>query len=145
MKNISTGLDQFSATYNNLILLGGFNVEPEVNMLDFLNRYNLKYLVKQKACYKNLENPSWIDLIITNSHRSFQNTIVFKTGLFDFHKMTVSVLKSHSPKQKPNIVSYCSYERFRNNSFRTGLDNELLKYDLYNIEYQYFLNSFWIF
>ena len=40
VKNISTGLDQFSATYDNLILLGGFNVEPEeVNMLDFLNIY----------------------------------------------------------------------------------------------------------
>ena len=143
MKNINTGLDQFSATYNNLILLGDFNVEPEeVNMLDFLNIYNLKNLVKQKACYKNLENPSCIDLIITNSHRSFQNTNVFKTGLFDFHKMTVSVLKSHLPKQKPNIVSYCSYKRYRNSSFKTGLDNELLKYDLYNIEYQYFLNSF---
>ena len=58
MKNISTGLDQFSATYDNLILLGGFNVEPEeVKMLDFLNIYNLKNLVKQKTCYKNPENP----------------------------------------------------------------------------------------
>ena len=58
VKNISTGLDQFSATYDNLILLGGFNVEPEeVNMLDFLNIYNLKNLVKQKTCYKNPENP----------------------------------------------------------------------------------------
>ena len=143
MKNIRTGLDQFSATYDNLILLGNFNVEPEeVNMLDFLNIYNLKNLVKQKTCYKNPENPSCIDLILTNSHRSFQNTNVFETGLSDFHKMTVSVLKSHFPKQKPNIVSYRSYKRFRNNSFRTELDNELLKYDLCNIEYQHFLNIF---
>ena len=136
VKNISTRLYQFSATYHNLILLGHFNVEPEeVNMLDFLNIYNLKNLVKQKTCYKNPENPSCIDLILTNSHRSFQNTNVFETGLSDFHKMTVSVLKSHFPKQKPNIVSYRSYKRFRNNSFRTELDNELLKYDLCNIEY----------
>ena len=56
--------------------------------------------------------------------------------------MTVSVLKSHFPKQKPNIFSYRSYERFRKNSFRTELDNELLKYDLCNIEYQHFLNIF---
>ena len=111
-------------------------------MLDFLNIYNLKNLVKQKTCYKNPENPSCIDLILTNSHRSFQNTNVFETGLSDFHKMTVSVLKSHFPKQKPNIVSYRSYKRFRNNSFRTELDNELLKYDLCNIEYQHFLNIF---
>ena len=56
--------------------------------------------------------------------------------------MILSVLKSRFPKKKPNIVFYSSYERFRNNSFRTELDNELLKYDLWNIEYQYFLNIF---
>ena len=60
----------------------------------------------------------------------------------DFHKMTVSVLISHFPKQKPNIVSYRSHKRFCNSSFRTELDNELLKYDLCNIEYQHFLNIF---
>ena len=56
--------------------------------------------------------------------------------------MAVSVLKSYFPKQKSNIVSYRSYKRFRNNSFRTELDNKLLKYDLCNIEYQHFLNIF---
>ena len=110
-------------------------------MLDFLNIYNLKNLVKQKTCYKNPENPSCIDLILTNSHRSFQNTNVFETGLSDFHKMTVSVLKSHFPKQKPNIFSYRNFKRFRNNSFRAELDNELLKYDLCNIEFLDILNK----
>ena len=143
MKNISTGLDQFSATYDNLILLGDFNFEPEeVNMSDFLNMYNPKNLTKLKTRYKNPENPLCIDLVLTNSHRSFQNTNVFEIGLSDFHKMTVSVLKSHFPKQKSNIVSYRSYKRFRNNSFRIELDNELLKYGLGNIEYQHFLNIF---
>lgn len=51
MKNISAGLDQFSATYENLILIviGDFSVKPEEdNMSDFLNIYNLKNLVRQK-------------------------------------------------------------------------------------------------
>ena len=143
MKNISTGLDQYSATFDNLILLGDFNVEPEeVNMLDFQNIYNLKNLVKQKACYKNPKYPSCRDLILTNNHRSFQNTNFFETGLSNFHKMTVSVLKSHFLKQKPNTVSYRRSKSFCNNSFRTELDNELLKCDLCNIEYQHFLNIF---
>ena len=111
-------------------------------MSDFLIVYNLKNLVKQKTYYKNLDNPSCIDLFLTNCHRNFVNTNVFETGLFDFHKMTVPVLKSHFPKQKPNIVPYRSYKSFHNNSFRTELDNELLKYDLCNIEYQNFLNVF---
>ena len=58
-KNISTGFDQFSSNYDNLILIGNFNVEPvEENMLHFLKIYNLKNLVKQKTCYKNPDNPS---------------------------------------------------------------------------------------
>ena len=105
-------------------------------MLDFKNIYILKNLVKQKTCYKNPDNPSCIDLILTNCHRSFQNTNAFDTGVSDFYKMTVPVFH----KQKPNIVSYRSYKRFRNNSFRTELDKELLKYDLRNIEYERFIN-----
>ena len=87
MKNIRTGLDQLSATYDNLILIGDFNVEPEEEiMLDFLNLYNLKNLVKEKTCYKNPDNPSYIDLILINCHRSFENTDVFETELSCFHK-----------------------------------------------------------
>ena len=134
VKNIITAFDQFSASYDNLIVLDDFNVEPEeVNMLNFLNIYKLKNLVKQKMCYKNPESPSCIDSILTNSHRKFQNTNVFKTGLSDFHKMTESVSKSHFPRKKSNIFSYRSSKRFHNNSFRTELDNELLEYDLCNI------------
>ena len=103
-----TGLDQYSATYDNLILIRDFNVVT-------LN------LVKQKSRYKSPDNPSCRDLILTNCRRSFQNT--FLTGLSDFHKMTVSVFKSHFPKQKHNIVSYRTYKRSHNNSFRTELSN----------------------
>ena len=57
MKNISAGLHQFNAFkyYNNLIILGGFNVDPdETNMSDFLNVYNLKNFVKEKHVIKIL-------------------------------------------------------------------------------------------
>ena len=82
MKNINTGIDQFSTTCDNVILLGDFNDEPEEdNISNFLNIYNLKHLVKQKKYYKNPDNPSRIDSILTNWHRSFQNTTVFETGL----------------------------------------------------------------
>ena len=50
MKNITTGVDQFSTTYDDLIIVGDFNVElEEGNILDFLNIYNLKNFAKQKT------------------------------------------------------------------------------------------------
>ena len=104
--------------------------------------HNLKTLIKQKTCFKNPENPACIDFILTNSPRSFQNSSVFETGLSDFHKLTIKVLKQYFPKLKPKVVNYRDYRNFRNNEFRAELDNEMLKHDLGNMEYQHFLNIF---
>ena len=143
LRNISSALDKLSADYENIILLGDFNIQvEEKEMADFMNVYNLKTLIKQKTCYKNPENPSCIDLILTNSPRSFQNSGVFETGLSDFHKLTTTVLRRYFPKLKPKVIIYRDYQNFRNDEFRAELDNELLKHDLNNIEYQHFLNIF---
>ena len=102
--------------------------------------YIAKKLSKTKTCFKNPENPSCIDLILINSPRSFQNSNVFETGLSDFHKLTTTVLKQYFPKPKPNVVNYRDYRKFRKDGFRAQLDNELLKHDISNMEYQHFLN-----
>ena len=129
--------------YENIILLGDFNVEvKETNISGFMSTYNLKSLVKQKICFKNPDNPSCIDLIPTNSPRCFQDSCVFETGLSDFQKLTTTVLKQYFPKPKPKIVSYRNYRNFRSDEFRVELNNEILKHDINNIEYQYLLNAF---
>ena len=72
LRNISTTLDKLSTDYENVILLGDFNVEvEEKNLSNFMSVHNLKTLIKQKTCFKNPENPACIDLILTNSPRSF--------------------------------------------------------------------------
>ena len=42
--------------------------------------------------FKNVENPSCIDLILTNRPKSFINATLVEMGLSDFHKMTITVL-----------------------------------------------------
>ena len=66
----------------------------------------LNNLVNQKTCFKNQENPSYINLILTNCSRSFQNNGAFQTGLSHFHKLTFTVLKQYYPKQTPKVVFY---------------------------------------
>ena len=43
--------------------------------------------------------------------------MVFKTGLSDFHKMSVTVIKMYYAKQKPSIVHYPKFKNFCNDSF----------------------------
>ena len=88
---------------------------------DFLFQNDLTNIVYDNTCFKNPENPTCIDLFLTNFLRSFQNTTAVTTGLSDFHKMTVTVLKNNLCKPKPKTVYYRCYKTFYSNVFRKEL------------------------
>ena len=48
-------------------------------------------MINGPTCYKNLEKPSCIDLILTNNRFKI---IVIETGLSDFHKKVTTVMKT---------------------------------------------------
>ena len=86
--------------------MGDFNAEEnKFHIKDFCILYKLKNLNKVPTCFKAPGNPKTIDLILKNSVGSFQNSYALETGLFDFHKMTVTVLKSYREKKQPKIIS----------------------------------------
>ena len=108
--------------------MGDFNTEPTESVMgEFMNIYNLKNLIKGPTCYKNPGKPSCIDLILTDKSRSFHSSHIIETGISDFHKMTVSVMKIYFKKQKSNIIYYRDYKNFSNDQFRADFLNELTK------------------
>ena len=141
---ISKALDDLSKKYGNFILLGDFNNEPEEkNMSDFPKYLPFKNTVKQKTCFKYPVRLTCINLIPTNSSRSFQDTCTVETGLSDFHKLVVTVVKLYFfPKQKPNIQTFREYKRFQNDLFRSELDYALSKHDVCHFKFEHFLNIF---
>ena len=80
--------------YDNLVILGYFNAEPEEESIaEFLNLYNLKNLVEQNTCFKNPDKSTFIaDLILTNYPPSFQDTDTSETDLSDFCKIMLSLI-----------------------------------------------------
>ena len=124
-EQIGLSLDVY-CNYEKFLLAGDFNVqETEVPLQEFLDEFGAKNLVKEKTCFKNLENPSCIDLFITNSSQSFQKTTTVTTGLSDYHKMIVTVLKTTFPKAKPKIVTYRNYSKFSEMDFRKDLRGKI--------------------
>ena len=87
----------------------------------FLYEHNSKNLVKDKTCFKSLENPSCIDLFLTNSPLSFQNTVAMSTGLSDYHKMVITVLKSTFAKKKPKEIIYRDYKNYNGDFLKSDL------------------------
>ena len=124
-EQINLALDVYS-NYDKFLLAGDFNLEEDDSPLkDFLFEHNAKNLVKQKTCFKSINNPSCIDLLITNCYRCFQNTTAISTGLSDFHKMIVTVMKNTIPKSEPKIIQYRDYKTFDENNFREELKEKL--------------------
>ena len=81
LKEIGKNLDNYSAKYDNFILLGDLNSEPtESAVRDFCEIYSCKNLIKDNTCFKNPSKPYCIDLIITNRPKSFQNSVTVETG-----------------------------------------------------------------
>ena len=78
-------------------------------------------MVNRPTYFKNPKKPSCKDLILTNYPRIFQNSCTIETGLSEFHKVVVTVMKTTYKKSQPKISIYRSYKYFNNESFRENL------------------------
>ena len=81
-------------------------------------------------------------MFLTNRSRYFQNTSTIETGISDFHKLVVIVLKMFYKKQKLKVIQYRNYKPFNEQLLRIELDKELAKIDLNNAELAEFHNEF---
>ena len=136
-------LNYFYAHYDNILLMGDFNSEPqEHHMVEFCAQYNLKNIVQKPTCYKNIENPSCIDLILTNRNKSFHRTTTIETGISDFHKLVLTVLKSHFKKSPPNVVTYREYKNYIPQIFRLELDYIFPCHTLFTMSNDKFIETF---
>ena len=127
--NLSKNLDVYSSNYENVIVKGDFNAEMTNNYWEeFCASYNFKNLIKQPTCFKNPDNPTLIDHILTNHPKSFHSLSVYEIGLSEFHKLPLTVLKTFHVKHKPKIIRYRDFSHFDNASFRADLlQNHLRK------------------
>ena len=64
-------------------------------------------------------------MFLTNYPLSFQNTCAITTGLSDFHKMVITVMKMTFQKTPPREIYYRGYKKFDQQLFKEGLSNEI--------------------
>ena len=91
--NLDRALD-FYSDYDKKLLVGDFNTEVSDVLSIFLYQHDLENLAKDKTCFKNANNPSTIDLFLTNNSLVFQNTTTTFAGLSDCLKLVLTVSKT---------------------------------------------------
>ena len=105
LEHLNQNLALYSSCYENFMIKGDSNEEGSNSAMS--------------TCYKNTNKPSCIDLMLTKKPRSFKHSCVIETGLSDFHRMTVMVMKATVEKLQPRVVNYRNYKYFENCRFRT--------------------------
>ena len=98
--------------------MGDLNSKVSENCLNgFCNIKDLKTLNRGPACFRNPKNPQCTDLFLPNRQQCFQQTHAIETRIFDFHKMDVTVMKTHYKNQKSESIQYRNYKHFHEQSF----------------------------
>ena len=106
LNRIRAILDYYSQKYNNFTILGDFNIPIEnTHLTSMMQAYNLNNLIKEPTCFQS-NNPSQIDLILTNQKSMYKFSDTFETGLSDHHKLISTISKSGSFKRTHRIKVY---------------------------------------
>ena len=89
-------------------------------------------LNEEPACSNNFDNPSCIDLFLTNSSKSFEKCLTLETGISDFHKLIITILKVKPDKLSPRITKYRDDKNLESKAFDNRLNVSLKDFDMNN-------------
>ena len=71
IEKLSNQLNDLRTSYDNILLLGGFNMTPEnLKMQDFCDAHDLENIIKEPTSFKG-KNPTCIDLTLTKPKVAF--------------------------------------------------------------------------
>ena len=92
---------------------------------------------------------SCIDLFFTNCPGSSHNTSLYETGLSDFHKLVVTILRTSFEPLPPKIIKYRNYKNFDEDEFRflfkkrlNDFNTDDITVDIFKMTFLNVLNKF---
>ena len=89
MNKLGKVLDIYLHKYDHIFFIGHFKLEIcERSMHDFCDVCSLE-ISNTSTCFKNLENPFSIDLLLTNSKSNFDETLILESVPPNFHELVV--------------------------------------------------------
>ena len=126
VENLSLTADHYSSIFNNYIILGDVNVEPNCSALtSFMQSLNLLNVIKTNTCFKGKDD--CVDLILTNRKYCFKLSSTFETGLSDHHHLVYSMLKTCCKRAESKCFVCCDYKNFNDKIFRMDQENKFEK------------------
>ena len=118
-------INKYSVNIENVLIIGGFNMEVHENKLDqLIFDYNLYSLHKGSTFFKSVTGRC-IDLLLTNKKDSFFHSQAFETSFSDHHHLVYTIFKSTVIKVPPKMITYRDYKVFNEERFLIDLNDAL--------------------
>ena len=118
-------LDKCYMECKSVYILGDLNI----NFLNlpglvnqFMNQYGLTNLVEGHTCYKNAQNPSLIDVFLSNTPARISAHLNVSVGISDFHNLICAATRIHAPIQMKRKITYRSFKKFNEQKFNDDLE-----------------------
>ena len=90
---------------------------------DVMDSFNLSNVVLGPTCFRNVENPSLVDVILTNSPRRLTSVLNVSIGISDFHNFIGVATKMYKPNNTVREIAYRSYQRCNKISYLHDLNS----------------------
>ena len=100
-------------------IIGDMNINfmKSQNVLtDTLTSYDLKQVIKNPTCFKSIQNPTLIDIILTSKPK-LMKTINIPLGISDFHNYIGGAIKIPLPNDERKVITYRSFKKFNDKSY----------------------------
>ena len=88
-----------------------------------MDTFDLTNLVKDPTCFKNRENPTMLDLFLTNAPSLLCNTSVFNCSLSHCHSMIFTCIREQVKAYPKKSVSFRSYKNLDEHDFNKALND----------------------
>ena len=117
-------LQSIQGTVQCIYMMGDININMNVNgtaLNNVLDIFDMHNVIHEPTCFKNVHNPSLIDVILTDSPRRICDTLNVNTGISDCHNIICAATKIHVPRVDLPIISYRSMKPFKEQEFMDTL------------------------
>jgi len=103
-----------------MFLTGDFNVNisnKQHALADVFQIHGLKNLIRGPTCFKSEENPSLVDLILTNQPQKVLSHFNHFIGISDFHSLVCIAMRLSRPRLEKRTITYRSYKHFNQSAY----------------------------
>ena len=136
ISNLCKTIDEFATKYDNILLIGDFNLTIENKHLEeLLSLFN----ISSPTCFQSI-NPTCIDLLLTNQEDLFSTSNTREVGISDHHHLVSTMLKKKFLNGSTKTLFYRDYKKFEENKFARDVTHELQ--NIKNLSYKQFEKAF---